>query len=80
MAWVVTTVGLSGEPTASHIHGPATATESAGPAIDTVATMEGSAPITDKQITDLTGGMYYCNVHTGKFFDGEIRGQSMAAK
>jgi len=80
VAWVVTTEGLSGEPTASHIHGPAAATESAGPVIDTMATLEGSAPITDEQITDLTGGMYYYNVHTEKFPDGEIRGQLMAAE
>jgi len=80
VAWVVTTEGLSGEPTASHIHGPATATESAGPVIDTMAEMEGNAPITDEQITDLTGGMYYYNIHTEKFPDGEIRGQLMAAK
>jgi len=80
VAWVVTSEGLSGEPTASHIHGPAAATESAGPVIDTMAKMEGSAPITDEQITDLTGGMYYYNVHTAKFPDGEIRGQLMAAK
>ena len=58
VAWVVTTEGLSGDRTASHIHGPAAATESAGPVIDTMVTMEGSTPITDDQITELTGGMY----------------------
>lgn len=78
VAWVVTTEGLSGEVTASHIHGPAIATESAGPQIDTMAKMDGTAPITDEQIADLTGGMYYYNVHTAKFPDGEIRGQLMA--
>ena len=80
VAWVVTTEGLSGEPTASHIHGPADATAAAGPVIDTLATMEGSAPITDAQIAELQSGMYYYNVHTEKFPDGEIRGQLMAAK
>ena len=80
VAWLVTTDGLSGAPTASHIHGPAAATESAGPVIDTLAAMEGSAPITDEQIAELTGGMYYYNVHTEKFPDGEIRGQLMAAE
>lgn len=80
VAWVVTTEGLSGEATASHIHGPAAATETAGPVIDTLATMEGSAPITDEQITELTSGMYYYNVHTEKFPDGEIRGQLMTAE
>jgi len=80
VAWVVSTEGLSGDPTASHIHGPAAATEAAGPVIDTLAALEGSAPITDEQIADLTGGMYYYNVHTEKFPDGEIRGQLMAAE
>ena len=77
VAWVVTTEGLSGEPTASHIHGPASATEAAGPVIDTMAKMEGNAPITDKQIADLTAGMYYYNVHTEQYPDGEVRGQLM---
>ena len=80
VAWVVTTDGLSGDPTASHIHGPAAATETAGPVIDTLAALEGSAPITDEQIADLTAGMYYYNVHTEKYPDGEIRGQLTAAK
>ena len=80
VAWVVTTEGLSGLPAASHIHGPADATASAGPVIDTLATMEGSAPITDEQIAELQAGKYYYNVHTEKFPDGEIRGQLMAAK
>jgi len=75
LAWVVTTEGLSGATTASHIHGPAAATEPAGPVIDTLAAMEGNAPITgeqtnrrtdeqtnrrtDEQIADPNGGMYY---------------------
>lgn len=76
---LVTAEGLSGDPIASHVHGPASSTESAGPQIDTLATMAGSAPITDEQIADLTAGKYYYNVHTAKYPDGEIRGQLMAA-
>ena len=79
VTWLVTTEGLSGEPTASRIHGSAAPTESAGPVIDTMVTMEGSAPITYEQIKDLTGGTYYYNVRTEKFPDGEIRGQLAAA-
>ena len=76
VTWVYTHEGLSGDMTASHIHGAATATEAAGPVIDTTGeTMEGSAPITDAQVADLKAGMYYLNVHTEKFPDGEIRGQ-----
>ena len=80
VTWTVTSKDLSGEPTASHIHGPASPTEAAGPQIDTLATSAGSAPITDAQIADLTAGKYYYNIHTAKYPDGEIRGQLMAAK
>ena len=47
VTWTYADTGLSGDMTASHIHGPASATESAGPVIDTTAGMQGSAPITD---------------------------------
>ena len=78
VTWVYTHVGLSGDMTAAHIHGPATVTESAGPVIDTMSeTMTGTAPITDAQAAELTAGMYYFNVHTEKFPGGEIRGQLM---
>lgn len=80
VTWSVTSDGLSGEPTASHIHGPASPTEAAGPQIDTLATAAGTAPISDEQIADLTAGKYYYNVHTAKYPDGEIRGQLAAAK
>ena len=76
VTWVYTHDGLSGDMTAAHIHGPATATETAGPVVDTMTkTMEGSAPISDAQAAELIAGMYYFNVHTEKFPDGEIRGQ-----
>ena len=63
VAWVYTHDGLSGDMTAAHIHGPATATEAAGPVVDTMTdTMAGSAPITDEQVADLTAQ------GTGRFF------------
>jgi hypothetical protein len=39
----------------------------------------GSATLTDEQITQLQGGMWYFNVHTAEYPDGEIRGQVKAA-
>ena len=79
VTWLYTHEGLSGDMTASHIHGPATVTEAAGPVIDTTGeTMEGSAAITDAQVAELMAGMFYFNVHTEKFPDGEIRGQLAA--
>ena len=76
VTWVYKHDGLSGDMKASHIHGPAAATEAAGPVIDTTSeSMAGTAPITDEQAADLMAGKYYFNVHTEKFPDGEIRGQ-----
>ena len=76
VTWTYTHDKLSGEMTAAHIHGPASATENAPPVIDTMTeTMKGSAPITDAQSAEMIAGMYYFNVHTAKFPDGEIRGQ-----
>lgn len=80
VAWKITTEGLSGEPTAAHIHGPAAAGENAAPAIDLSAALaEGSGEIADEQIADLEAGNYYVNVHTEANPDGEIRGQLAAA-
>lgn len=73
ITWTYTNDGLTGAPTAAHIHGPAGPTEVAGPVIDTL--IEGSSPITETQISDLTAGNYYFNVHTAEYPDGEIRGQ-----
>ena len=81
ISWTVKLDGLSGEPTAAHIHGPASATESAPPVIDmSNGIMEGSGDITEAQWAELQAGKYYVNVHTVKFPDGEIRGQLEAAK
>lgn len=74
--WTLTTDGLSGDPTAAHIHGPAAEGENAAPVIDLSGSMdEGSAEIDDAQIEELESGMYYVNVHTEANPDGEIRGQ-----
>ncbi len=81
VTWVFTADGLSGAATAAHIHGPASATETAPPVIDVmVDPMTGSAEITEAQAADMAAGMTYFNVHTEKFPDGEIRGQIEVAK
>jgi CHRD domain len=81
VTWTMSVEGLSGDATAAHAHGPASATESAPPVIDMSGDMmmKGSADITEAQWTDIKAGKYYINVHTAKFPDGEIRGQ-LAAK
>lgn len=81
VSWVVTAEDLTGDPTAAHIHGPASAEENAPPVIDmSDAVMEGSADITEDQIADLESGNYYVNLHTEQHPDGEIRGQLEAAE
>jgi hypothetical protein len=81
VSWTMSVDGLTGEATAAHAHGPASATEKAPPVIDMSGAMmmKGSADITDAQLADMKAGKYYVNVHTAKFPDGEIRGQ-LAAK
>ena len=80
ISWKVTTEGLSGDPTAAHIHGPAAAGENADPVIDLSAALaDGSGEITDEQIADLEAENYYVNVHTEANSGGEIRGQLAAA-
>jgi hypothetical protein len=77
--WKVTQEGLTGDPTAAHIHGPAKAGENAGPVVDLSANiMEGSADITPEQIQMLRDGNAYVNIHTAQYPDGEIRGQLTA--
>lgn len=69
---------------AAHIHGPASPTETA----DAKHTISGFTKLggsdeargewmnlTPDQIQDLKDGLYYINIHSNKFQDGEIRGQ-----
>lgn len=81
VTWTVNVQDLTGEPTAAHIHGPASETENAPPVVDmSEAIMEGSGDITAEQLAELEDGKYYVNIHTEKFPDGEIRGQLMKAQ
>ncbi len=77
--WNITYEGLTGEATAAHFHGPAAEGANAPPVVPIepplTSPIKGSATLTDEQITQLQGGMWYFNVHTAKYPDGEIRGQ-----
>ncbi|GLQ56798.1 CHRD domain-containing protein [Devosia nitrariae] len=83
LTWTVTYEGLTGDATAAHFHGPAGPEESAGPVVpiegDLASPIEGSATLTEEQATDLQAGMWYFNIHTEQYPDGEIRGQVMTA-
>jgi hypothetical protein len=81
ISWTTEVDGLTGDPTAAHVHGPAAEGENAAPMIDMSGNlMEGSAEITEEQWTALQDGMTYVNVHTAEYPDGEIRGQVEAAQ
>lgn len=84
LTWSITYDGLSGAATAAHFHGPAKEGENAGPVVpipdDKLASpIAGEATLDDAQMADLQGGLWYFNVHTEKFPDGELRGQVMKA-
>jgi len=80
LTWKVYFSGLTGPATAAHFHGPADMTANSGVAIALGAgapssPVTGSATLTEAQAAQLTGGMWYVNVHTQANPGGEIRGQ-----
>ena len=79
LTWHVTYAGLSGPVLAAHFHGPATPGKDAPPVIffqpPLASPIDGSQKLTLDQVSQLLGGLYYVNVHTKAFPNGEIRGQ-----
>jgi hypothetical protein len=81
--WTINYEGLTGPATAAHFHGPAAVGENAGPVVpiegDLASPISGEATLDDAQAADLQAGMWYFNVHTEQYPDGELRGQVAAA-
>jgi hypothetical protein len=79
LTWTITYADLTGPAKAAHFHGPAKVGAKAAPVIpisgDLASPIKGTATLTDQQAKDLQAGLWYFNVHTAKFPDGEIRGQ-----
>jgi hypothetical protein len=80
LKYTVTYEGLTGDVTGAHFHGPADASGNAPPVVpipeDKLASpIEGEATLTDEQATDLQNHMWYFNLHTAQYPDGELRGQ-----
>ncbi len=78
LKWTLTFAHLSGQATASHIHGGVRG--KAGPVLvplcgPCTSPASGTATVTAAEIKDLLAGKDYVNVHTAKNPNGEIRGQ-----
>ncbi|MDY0042038.1 MAG: CHRD domain-containing protein, partial [Desulforhabdus sp.] len=83
--WLVVFDGLTGPAIGAHFHGPAGIGANAGIQVDVGpisglnSPMLGSAILTDAQESQLLGGLWYFNVHTSAFPNGEIRGQVLSS-
>lgn len=80
LKWNITYEGLTGPATAAHFHGPAAVGSNAAPVVpipkDKLASpISGEQTLTDQQVSELTAGKWYFNVHTKANPAGEIRGQ-----
>jgi len=86
LSWNIKYMGLTGDATAAHFHGPAKPGAAAGVVVPIgpkgtapISPIIGSATLTDDQAKMLTDGMLYFNVHTAANPGGEIRGQVVKA-
>ena len=78
LSWNVSWSGLSGSESAMHFHGPAPPNQNAGVQVGVGVGANpaiGSATISAAQAADLQADLWYLNLHTADFGQGEIRGQ-----
>ncbi len=81
LLWEISYNDLSSPVTAAHFHGPVGPGVAAGvqlkmaPTNATTNRIAGEATLTDEQMRQVLGGLWYVNIHTEKYPDGEIRGQ-----
>lgn len=81
--------GLTGPATSVHLHGPATADQTAAVLIDlsqfsngplsVSGALSGTLPLSPDQAAVLADGLAYVNFHTEQHFEGELRGQVLHA-
>ncbi len=78
LTWSITWGGLLSAPTLMHFHGPALPNQNAGVQVGTGVVgppVVGNAVLSPAQEADLLAGLWYLNLHTAIYGDGEIRGQ-----
>jgi hypothetical protein len=78
--WDAAYEGLTGSATAAYFHGPAGRGANAGAVINigalgVASRMRGSGHLTNAQMADLIGGLWYASIQTHANPNGEIRGQ-----
>jgi hypothetical protein len=85
-SYTISYSGLSGNSTAAHIHGPGAVGADAGVLFPLQGgtfgapqgSFNGSVNLTQPQIDQLNAGLWYVNIHSSTFGNGEIRGQISA--
>jgi hypothetical protein len=82
LSWDMEWSGLSSTAFLGHFHGPAGPGEPAPVVVDlgalapgTSGSLIGSATISETGAAQLLAGLWYINIHTTSFLNGEIRGQ-----
>src|SRR5688572_3992999 len=78
LSWTVTYQDLSSALTDAHLHGPALPGQDAPIVVAmpvTASPLSGGTTITALQQEDLLAGLWYVNLHTATYSDGEISGQ-----
>ena len=79
LVYTVPYMGLSGDATAAHFHGPAAVGVNAGVVVPIkgalASPIHGETTLTAEQAADLMAGKWYFNVHTAANPGGEVRGQ-----
>src|SRR6185295_3977237 len=77
LTWIITYQDLTGPVTAAHFHGPAGKGAKADPVVPLTgpydSPISGGTTLTQDQYDDLSKGLWYLNLHTDKYPDGEIR-------
>ena len=79
LTWTLSFDPLTGPVMGAHFHGPAGLGENAPVVVPMTGSLTspitGSVTLTPGQMTDLTAGKWYVNLHTSANQNGEIRGQ-----
>jgi hypothetical protein len=77
LTWTVIFKDLTGPAVGAHFHGPFEPGKNAGivlPFKTTQSPIEGTATLSDTQVSDLLAGKWYANIHTQANPGGELRG------